>query len=263
MTSRRATGVPGAHLTGAHLRLPGHGRHRRRRSRSTSTTRSRPGDRRASIGRAGATWRSRSRTCRRRSRRSWPPVASGRRGHHDHDGRRQPGDLGLCDRSGRQHRRAPGVVVTTPVAGPTAHRLDRIDATSSGSRRSGRSCGTRSRTWRLEARGRRSRPGGRRGRLQRDAPRYGGRPGEIEIESGRRDRKIEIRILDRAPTFDPTAAPSPDVTRPPGRDAARRDGRRDPPGANDDGRGASSCPSRGRQRAHAGALDRRATAEEG
>jgi serine/threonine-protein kinase RsbW len=50
---------------------------------------------------------------------------------------------------------------------------------------------------------------------------YGARPGELEIEIGRRDRRIEIRILDRAPTFDPTAAPSPDLTRPP---AATRPG---------------------------------------
>jgi len=37
---------------------------------------------------------------------------------------------------------------------------------------------------------------------------YGGAPGEIEIEAGLRDRRIEIRLLDRAPTFDPTATPA-------------------------------------------------------
>ena len=39
---------------------------------------------------------------------------------------------------------------------------------------------------------------------------YRAKPGEIEIEAGLRDRKIEIRILDRAPAFDPTAAPKRD-----------------------------------------------------
>ena len=33
---------------------------------------------------------------------------------------------------------------------------------------------------------------------------YGGDPGEIELEAGLRDGKIEIRILDRAAVFDPT-----------------------------------------------------------
>ena len=44
---------------------------------------------------------------------------------------------------------------------------------------------------------------------------YGGAPGEIEIGAALRDRKIEIQLLDRAPAFDPTAAPAPDTTRPP------------------------------------------------
>ena len=39
---------------------------------------------------------------------------------------------------------------------------------------------------------------------------YRAKPGEIEIEAGLRDRRIEIRILDRAPAFDPTAAPKRD-----------------------------------------------------
>jgi serine/threonine-protein kinase RsbW len=38
---------------------------------------------------------------------------------------------------------------------------------------------------------------------------YGGKAGEVEIEAALRDRKIEIRILDRGPTFDPTTAPLP------------------------------------------------------
>jgi anti-sigma regulatory factor (Ser/Thr protein kinase) len=33
---------------------------------------------------------------------------------------------------------------------------------------------------------------------------YGGRPGEIDIEAELRGRDLEIRILDRAPVFDPT-----------------------------------------------------------
>jgi anti-sigma regulatory factor (Ser/Thr protein kinase) len=44
---------------------------------------------------------------------------------------------------------------------------------------------------------------------------YSGAPGEIEIEASLRDRKIEIRLLDRAAPFDPTAAPVHDVSRPP------------------------------------------------
>jgi anti-sigma regulatory factor (Ser/Thr protein kinase) len=36
---------------------------------------------------------------------------------------------------------------------------------------------------------------------------YGGKPGDIDIEAKVRDGKIEIRILDRAPTFDATSAP--------------------------------------------------------
>ena len=35
---------------------------------------------------------------------------------------------------------------------------------------------------------------------------YQGRPGDIDIEASVHDQKIEIRILDRATTFDPTAA---------------------------------------------------------
>lgn len=44
---------------------------------------------------------------------------------------------------------------------------------------------------------------------------YGGTPGEIEIEAALRDRKIEIRLLDRAATFDPTAAAQADTSKPP------------------------------------------------
>jgi serine/threonine-protein kinase RsbW len=38
---------------------------------------------------------------------------------------------------------------------------------------------------------------------------YRGKPGDVEIEAALRDGKIEIRILDRGPTFDPTTAPTP------------------------------------------------------
>jgi len=40
---------------------------------------------------------------------------------------------------------------------------------------------------------------------------YGGKPGDIDIEAALRDSKIEIRILDRGPAFDPTAAPKRDA----------------------------------------------------
>jgi serine/threonine-protein kinase RsbW len=42
-----------------------------------------------------------------------------------------------------------------------------------------------------------------------------GAAGDIEIEAAVRDRRIEITVLDRGPAFDPTAAPSPDVSSPP------------------------------------------------
>ena len=53
---------------------------------------------------------------------------------------------------------------------------------------------------------------------------YQGGPGDIDIEATVSDHKIEIRILDRAATFDPTAAPlstraegaPPEPTRPGG-----------------------------------------------
>ena len=47
---------------------------------------------------------------------------------------------------------------------------------------------------------------------------YAGKPGEIELEAGVRDGRIEIRILDRAPVFDPTAMqdPAPAAPRRPG-----------------------------------------------
>ena len=44
---------------------------------------------------------------------------------------------------------------------------------------------------------------------------YQSQPGDIEVEAAVRDRKIEIRILDRGPTFDPTAAPQRDPVAPP------------------------------------------------
>lgn len=44
---------------------------------------------------------------------------------------------------------------------------------------------------------------------------YRGKPGDIDIEAALRDSKIEIRILDRGPTFDPTAAPTRDPKAPP------------------------------------------------
>ena len=44
---------------------------------------------------------------------------------------------------------------------------------------------------------------------------YSGRKGEIELEAAMRDGRIEIKILDRAPAFDPTAGPEPDPAAPP------------------------------------------------
>jgi len=44
---------------------------------------------------------------------------------------------------------------------------------------------------------------------------YGGSPGEVEIEASLRGRRIEIRLLDRAPVFDPTAKPIPSAGEPP------------------------------------------------
>ena len=49
---------------------------------------------------------------------------------------------------------------------------------------------------------------------------YDGKPGDIDVEIARREGEIEIRILDRAPVFDPTALPeaaaTPPVRRRPG-----------------------------------------------
>jgi len=44
---------------------------------------------------------------------------------------------------------------------------------------------------------------------------HGGAPGAIEIEAALHDRKIEIRLLDRAAVFDPTTAPAADTSKPP------------------------------------------------
>ena len=44
---------------------------------------------------------------------------------------------------------------------------------------------------------------------------YRGKPGDIAIEAAVRDRNIEIRIMDRATAFDPTAAQARDAARPP------------------------------------------------
>ena len=44
---------------------------------------------------------------------------------------------------------------------------------------------------------------------------YGHVPGAIEIEAAFRDGRIEIRLLDRATPFDPTAEPAVDTSKPP------------------------------------------------
>jgi serine/threonine-protein kinase RsbW len=43
---------------------------------------------------------------------------------------------------------------------------------------------------------------------------YRGRQGTIEIEVAREAMDVVVRVRDNAPPFDPTGAPSPDVTRP-------------------------------------------------
>ena len=50
---------------------------------------------------------------------------------------------------------------------------------------------------------------------------YGHAPGAIDIEAVLRDGRIEISLADRAPVFDPTAAPTVDATKPP---VAQREG---------------------------------------
>lgn len=44
---------------------------------------------------------------------------------------------------------------------------------------------------------------------------YRGKPGEIELQAERLGERIEIRILDRAPVFDPTAMAPVDPANPP------------------------------------------------
>jgi len=43
---------------------------------------------------------------------------------------------------------------------------------------------------------------------------YRGRPGEIEIEVGREESALVVRLRDQAAPFDPTTVPLPDLTRP-------------------------------------------------
>jgi anti-sigma regulatory factor (Ser/Thr protein kinase) len=44
---------------------------------------------------------------------------------------------------------------------------------------------------------------------------YRDRPGTLELTARRRGRAIEIQVLDRCPPFDPTTAPTPDLSVPP------------------------------------------------
>jgi serine/threonine-protein kinase RsbW len=44
---------------------------------------------------------------------------------------------------------------------------------------------------------------------------YAGQPGELEVQVSVREGRFEIRLLDRAPTFDPTTVPTPDLATPP------------------------------------------------
>jgi anti-sigma regulatory factor (Ser/Thr protein kinase) len=43
---------------------------------------------------------------------------------------------------------------------------------------------------------------------------YDGDPGSVEIEAGGSDERLEIRIADRAPRFDPTTVPERDINIP-------------------------------------------------
>ncbi|HEY2915759.1 MAG TPA: ATP-binding protein [Candidatus Limnocylindrales bacterium] len=44
---------------------------------------------------------------------------------------------------------------------------------------------------------------------------YAGGPGELEVQVASRNGRLEIRLLDRAPAFDPTSVPPPDLATPP------------------------------------------------
>ena len=44
---------------------------------------------------------------------------------------------------------------------------------------------------------------------------YAGTPGELEVRVTSGAGRFEIRLLDRAPTFDPTTVPTPDLSVPP------------------------------------------------
>lgn len=44
---------------------------------------------------------------------------------------------------------------------------------------------------------------------------YRGAPGELEIRSAVGDGRMELRLLDRAPVFDPSSVPEPDLSVPP------------------------------------------------
>lgn len=48
---------------------------------------------------------------------------------------------------------------------------------------------------------------------------YGGRPGPLEVEVSGDDDEVVVRLRDRAPVFDPTTRPAPDLGAPLGRRA--------------------------------------------
>ena len=47
-----------------------------------------------------------------------------------------------------------------------------------------------------------------------EADRHGA-PGELEVEAGLDDDRVVVTLFDRAPTFDPTTVPEPDLSIPP------------------------------------------------
>ena len=193
-----------AHLTGAHLRLPGHGE-----TGPTLEIFSYDDARRiipapGSIDRAGATSRSRSRTCRRPSRPSSPRRRPPRRDRHHARPR-------TAARSPGSTRRTPRATSSSCRPGRRRPRDGRVRGdcgsrpTSTGSPRSRAlvrevavGCDA------PEACERRPRPGRRRGRHQRrSSTAIAAPPGWLDVTVERVDDDIVITVEDTAPTFDP------------------------------------------------------------
>ena len=232
---------------------------RGRRSRSIQYDAVEPGTwPHASIVPAGATSRSRCPTSPRRwTRSSRPGGGRLRRGRHAHDVRRPARDVVLRDRSRTATSSScrPGREQASAGRAPPPARIRRGPA--------GGRAGVRPRDA-VAARRRRSASVEDLVQAVDEATcnvmlhGYGGAPGRD------RDRGELREGRDRDPIAGPRARrsirpprPKPDPAAAASKRSAGRHGRRHPPAANDDRRGAASCPSRRRQRAHARALDRR------